>query len=56
MLGRLRVIKIMDLEELIILLAMVLSQLQGNKMVFDLRLIVIDSLSALFNAVPAKPA
>ena len=56
MLGRLRVIKIMDLEELIILMAMVLSQLQSKKMIFDLRLIVIDSLSALFNAVPAKPA
>lgn len=54
-LGRLRVIKANTLDELIILLSMVLSQLQNNKMNFDLRMIVIDSLSALFNAVPAKP-
>ena len=36
------------------LLSMVLSQLKSKKLNFDLRLIVIDSLSSLFNGVPSK--
>ena len=36
------------------LLAMILSQIKSKKLNFDLRLVVIDSLSSLFNAVPSK--
>jgi len=53
-LGRLRVIKIFNLDELLVLLAMILEQLRAKKLTFDLRLIVIDSLSSLFAPVPHK--
>jgi len=53
-LGRLRVIKIFNLDELLVLLAMILEQLRSKKLTFDLRLIVIDSLSSLFAPVPHK--
>jgi len=33
---------------------MILSQLKSRRLNFDLRMIVIDSLSSLFNAVPSK--
>lgn len=36
------------------ILSMVLSQLRSKRLNFDLRLVVIDSLSSLFNGVPAK--
>ena len=55
-LGRLRVIKIYDMEELVVFLSMIITQLKNNKIGFDFRLLVIDSLSALFSAVPGKAA
>lgn len=55
-LGRLRVIKINDMEELVVFLSMIITQLKNNKIGFDFRLLVIDSLSALFSAVPGKAA
>ena len=53
-LGRLRVIKINDLDELNVLLSMILSQLRKKQVNFDLRMLVIDSLSSLFNVIPNK--
>lgn len=55
LLGRLRVIKVNDFEELIVFLSIILSQIRNKKITYDLRMIVIDSLSALFNAIAAKP-
>ena len=53
-LGRLRVIKIFTLDELLVLLSMILQQLKNKTMGFDLRMIVIDGLSSLFAAIPTK--
>ena len=53
-LNRLRVIKIFEVEELIMLLSMILSQLEKKKCNLDLRMIVIDSLSSLFAGVSPK--
>ena len=55
-LSRLRVIKVFDLEELILLLSMILTQKKRKQMQVDLRLIVIDSLSSLFAALPGVKA
>ena len=43
-----RVIKVFDLEQLIVLLSLVLSQMRNKQVKLDLRMIVIDSLSSLF--------
>jgi predicted ATP-dependent serine protease len=47
-LKRLRVIKVFDLEQLMVLLSLMLSQIKNKQVKFDLRMIVIDSLSSLF--------
>jgi RecA/RadA recombinase len=52
--GRLRVIKIQTLDELLVLFSMILQQLRNKQMTFDLRMIVIDSLSSLFSVIPNK--
>ena len=54
MLGRLRVIKVFTLDELLVLLSMILQQLKSKTLGFDLRMIVIDGLSSLFAAIPTK--
>lgn len=41
-------IKIFDLEQLLVLLSLILSQMKNKQVKFDLRMIVIDSLSSLF--------
>lgn len=51
---RLRVIKVFDLEQLFVLLSLILSQMQNKQVKFDLRMIVIDSLSSLFAQSSAK--
>ena len=43
-----------DLEELFLLLSMILTQKKRKQMKVDLRLIIIDSLSSLFAAVPGN--
>lgn len=51
---RLRVIKIFDLEQLLVLMSLILSQMRNKQVKFDLRMIVIDSLSSLFAQSSAK--
>jgi hypothetical protein len=53
-LGRLKVIKINDLEELILMMARILSMIKGKQLNFKLKMIVIDSLSSLFCGLPQK--
>lgn len=53
-LGRLKVIKINDLDELILLLARILSMIKNKQLNFKLKMIVIDSLSSLFCGIPMK--
>jgi replicative DNA helicase len=52
--GRLRVLKIYELDQLILLLAQILSMLKSKQLKFNLRMIVIDSLSSLFSGIPTK--
>jgi len=52
--GRLRILKIFELDGLIMLLATILSQLQNKQLNFNLRMIVIDNLSALFGEAHHK--
>ena len=51
---RLKVQKIFELDQLIILLAQILSQLKNKTLKSNLRLIVIDSLSSLFSGIDMK--
>ena len=51
---RLRVLKIFELDQLIILLAKILSMLKNREINFNLRMIVIDSLSSLFSGISTK--
>lgn len=48
LLGRLKVLKIHELDKLIILLAKIISQLKNKQQNFNLKMIIIDSLSSLF--------
>jgi hypothetical protein len=48
LLGRLKVIKIHDLDRLILLLAKIISQIKKKQLNFNLKMIIIDSLSSLF--------
>ena len=43
-----------ELDQLILLLAQIVSQLKSKTLKFNLRLIVIDSLSSLFSGIPTK--
>jgi len=52
--GRLKVLKIFELDQLILLLAQILSMLKNKTLTFNLRMIVIDSLSSLFSGIPLK--
>lgn len=52
--GRLRVLKIFELDQLILLLAQILSMLKNKQLAYNLRLIVIDSLSSLFSSITNK--
>ena len=53
-LTRLKVQKILELDQLIILLAQILSSLKNRTLTSNLRLIVIDSLSSLFSGIDMK--
>ena len=53
-LSRFRLIKVFDLEELLIILSMIQSQLARKQMQVNLRMIVIDNLSNLFVPVGSK--
>lgn len=50
--GRLRILKIHSLDKLVLLLAKILSQVKNKQLNFNLRMIVIDSLSSLFCDIP----
>ena len=52
--GRLRVLKIFELDHLILLLAQVLSMIKSKQLNYNLRMIVIDSLSSLFSNIPMR--
>ena len=54
LLGRLKVVKIHEMDKLLILLAKILSQLKHGQQTFNLKLIIIDSLSSLFWEVGSK--
>jgi len=51
---RLRVLKIFELDQLIILLAKIISMLKKKELTFNVRMIVIDSLSSLFSGISTK--
>ena len=51
---RLRVLKIFELDQLILLLAQILSMLKNKTLKFNVRMIIIDSLSSLFSGIPLK--
>lgn len=53
-LGRLKIIKVHDLTKLTILLAKILSQLKNQQLNFNLKMIIIDSLSSLFEESSSK--
>lgn len=46
--GRLKVLKIHELDKLVLLLAKILSQLKKKQLNFNLKMLIIDSLSSLF--------
>ena len=53
-LGRLKIIKVHDLTKLTILIAKILSQLKNQQLNFNLKMIIIDSLSSLFEESSSK--
>jgi len=53
-LGRLKVVRVYDAEELIMFLAQLLSMLLNKQLSFDVGLLFIDSLSSLFCGIPQK--
>jgi hypothetical protein len=52
--GRFKVMKIHDLEELILVLAKIISMIKNRQLNFNLKMIYIDSLSSLFSGLPTK--
>jgi hypothetical protein len=53
-LGRFKIIKINDVDELVVLLAKILSLIKNKQSNFNLKMIVVDSLSSLFSGVSLK--
>jgi RecA/RadA recombinase len=49
--GRLKVMKIYEVEDLLLLLAKVISAIKSGELIYPLKMIVIDSLSSLFTNI-----